>query len=468
MILPTPPHVLLLLRMLALYHPLPCWLKALLYNRYRSTHSAANTKQSSYRNNPPSTGPGTSILSSCTIGILDSTTTRHLFVSGIRYPRQWVSVCGSGAGFPQRSIYNVIRWRRLMEAYSSVGRSSGYTEETLNLSMTAMQPPSYDEKVSWFRYAELVDDWVTFATIKAPKRGPLFNSRLDLISEQDSSRSKRMKPSLRGLLDFLLPNDKEALQEEQGGSSTDSKKKGSSIPTPKPASSRPLRIAGKSSPQPPASRPAENMFVEDMTSIPEQAHWNCVRKGKIHVLEIFAGSARFSQCCALTGTKVGTPVDIRNDIQGTTHGSSRSHPHGTSLWTIPTRPTEGLGKASATPSPKHRRYFIIENPQTSRIWYLHCTQPLEGNAGTFGSRTKLAQVYPYQFCQDLARIILRHLKVKPLDNEVYLLEDIFEPFTDKRVDILRKEMAAIDKEFNMTSSSTAVRIQDRSTRMFNH
>ena len=56
---------------------------------------------------------------------------------------------------------------------------------------------------------------------------------------------------------------------------------------------------------------------------------------------------------------------------------------------------------------------------------------------------------------------MRHVKVKPLDNEVYLFEDIFvEPFTDKQIDILRKEMAAIDKEFNMTSSSTAVRIQD--------
>ena len=172
---------------------------------------------------------------------------------------------------------------------------------------------------------------------------------------------------------------------------------------------------------------------------------------------------------------------------------------------------------------KRRRYFIIENPQTSRIWYLKCMQqlfsdtsvtwedfhfcayglkdpesglrslkptslmhclpsevmrpifrrckifsssvkhehqPLEGNAGTFGSRTKLAQVYPYQFCQDLAHIILRHLQVKPLDNEVYLLEDLFEPFTIKQVDILRKEMEAIDKEFNMTSSSLAVRIQD--------
>ena len=88
---------------------------------------------------------------------------------------------------------------------------------------------------------------------------------------------------------------------------------------------------------------------------------------------------------------------------------------------------------------------------TSSVKHEH--QPLEGNDGTFGSRTKLAQVYPFQFCQDLAHILLRHLKVKPLDNEVYLLEDLFEPFTIKQVDILRKEMEAIDKEFNMTSSS---------------
>ena len=90
----------------------------------------------------------------------------------------------------------------------------------------------------------------------------------------------------------------------------------------------------------------------------------------------------------------------------------------------------------------------------------HEHQPLEGNAGTVGSRTKLAQVYPCQFCQDLVHILLRHLQVKPLDNEVYLLEDLFEPFTVKQFDILRKKMEAIDKELNMTSSSLAVRIQD--------
>ena len=51
------------------------------------------------------------------------------------------------------------------------------------------------------------------------------------------------------------------------------------------------------------------MFVEDLTTIPEQAHWSCVRKGKTRVLEIFAGSARFSQRCGLAGLKVGNFVD---------------------------------------------------------------------------------------------------------------------------------------------------------------
>ena len=116
-----------------------------------------------------------------------------------------------------------------------------------------------------------------------------LGARLIKVNMTKVRKEETIPPGKPGI-DFLLPDEKESLQEEQGGSSTDSNKKGSPIPTPpKPASSRPLRIAGKSSPQPAASRPAENMFVEDRTSIPEQAHWNCVRKGKIHVLEIFAG-----------------------------------------------------------------------------------------------------------------------------------------------------------------------------------
>ena len=118
---------------------------------------------------------------------------------------------------------------------------------------------------------------------------------------------------------------------------------------------------------------------------------------------------------------------------------------------------------------EHGRYFIIENPATSKIWFTKCFQrlllkhavtygtlgmcafgmrdpngyyyykptsllysfpdgtlnpvfkrcsnkskiesfhyhqPLEGSAPGFGSRTKLAQVYPYRFCSTLKRSIL--------------------------------------------------------------
>ena len=256
------------------------------------------------------------------------------------------------------------------------------------------------------------------------------------------------------------------------------------------------------------------------------------------------------KCCALSGLKVGTPVGIRTAFDVMTSKARRMameiireqapdvilmapvcgpwsntqniQQDQQRVWEKRKRYMVEFVASVARYQLKHGRYFIIENPQTSKIWYLNCMQqlfsdpsvtwgdfhfcayglkdpesglrslkptslmhclppegmrpifrrcknstssvkhehqPLEGNAGTFGSRTELAQVYPYQFCQDLAHILLRHLKVKPLDNEVYLLEDLFEPFTIKQVDILRKEMEAIDKEFNMTSSLT-VRIQD--------
>ena len=63
-----------------------------------------------------------------------------------------------------------------MEAYSSVGRSTGVTEETLNLSI---------------RYAGLVDGWVILAAVEPSKRGPLLKSRLfgDAHTHRQSSRT---------------------------------------------------------------------------------------------------------------------------------------------------------------------------------------------------------------------------------------------------------------------------------------
>ena len=94
--------------------------------------------------------------------------------SGDRHLGQWASICGSGAGFQEKMSSDQ---EGFMEAFTSMAKLS-YTEETLNVSMTAKQPPSYDGKVSWFRYEELVDDWVTITTVEASKRGPLLKSRL--------------------------------------------------------------------------------------------------------------------------------------------------------------------------------------------------------------------------------------------------------------------------------------------------
>ena len=69
-----------------------------------------------------------------------------------------------------------------MEAYSSMAKPSGYTEETLNLSMTAKQ---------------LVDDWVTITTVEAIKRGPLLKAgsqEMPICTRQSSKMTSLQDP----------------------------------------------------------------------------------------------------------------------------------------------------------------------------------------------------------------------------------------------------------------------------------
>ena len=56
--------------------------------------------------------------------------------------------------------------------------------------------------------------------------------------------------------------------------------------------------------------------IEDLTTFDEQATfdrvlWQCEMRGKINLLELFAGSARISQCAAVAGLSVGQPIDLR-------------------------------------------------------------------------------------------------------------------------------------------------------------
>ena len=61
-----------------------------------------------------------------------------------------------------------------------------------------------------------------------------LGTRLIKVNMTKVRKDETIPPGKPGI-DLLLPDEKESLQKEQGCSSTDSKKKGSSIPTPKAA-----------------------------------------------------------------------------------------------------------------------------------------------------------------------------------------------------------------------------------------
>ena len=46
-------------------------------------------------------------------------------------------------------------------------------EETIKLSMNANLPPTYDDRLSWLRYEDLVRDWITFTVVESVRQGPL-------------------------------------------------------------------------------------------------------------------------------------------------------------------------------------------------------------------------------------------------------------------------------------------------------
>ena len=51
----------------------------------------------------------------------------------------------------------------------------------MSLRMNDKLPPVFDGRVSWFRYEEAVDDWLSINSIDKPERfGPLVKSRLTI------------------------------------------------------------------------------------------------------------------------------------------------------------------------------------------------------------------------------------------------------------------------------------------------
>ena len=249
--------------------------------------------------------------------------------------------------------------------------------------------------------------------------------------------------------------------------------------------------------------------------------WEPTTVGKIDFLEMFSGSAKLSQSTAMQGLRIGAPLDLRTGYdllaaKGRRKAMEVIERHQPKIihrapvcgpWSQMQNindPSDTFQKRKkylpmvefcagvALYQIEHGRYFIIENPATSKIWLTKCFQsllmkhavtygtldmcafgmrdpngyyyykptsllhnfpdgtlnpifkrcsnkskkdpthyhqPLEGSAPDCGSRTKLAQVYPYRFCSTLIRCILplgnpRALYPSQLSLAVDLLEDL--------------------------------------------
>ena len=161
------------------------------------------------------------------------------------------------------------------------------------------------------------------------------------------------------------------------------------------------------SPEEPA--PAENAaapapadesasLVEDGSTSYAHVLWQCLMKGKLDLLELFAGSARVSQCSALAGLSVGPPIDIRTGFDlNSRSGQKRAmeiileqQPECVfmapvcSPWSQWSNMKDEKTRLSdrkafmpmvrfvvqvALHQIKHGRRFVIENPRDSAMWY---------------------------------------------------------------------------------------------------
>ena len=272
---------------------------------------------------------------------------------------------------------------------------------------------------------------------------------------------------------------------------------------------------------------ANNIIEHDaIQSGPEGIQYGCytwepAMTGKLDFLELFSGSAKLSQAAAMQGLRVGAPIDLRTGYDLLTAEGrrkameviERQQPKIIHMAPVcgPWSQMQNINDPADTYQKRkkylpmvefcarvalyqieHGRFFIIENPATSKIWFTkhfqrllmkhtvtygtldmcafgmrdpngyyyykptsllhnfpegvlnpvfkrcnskskndpkHYHQPLEGSAPGYGSRTKLAQVYPYRFCSTLIRCILplgnpRALYPSQLSLAVDLLEDL--------------------------------------------
>ena len=117
-----------------------------------------------------------------------------------------------------------------------------------------------------------------------------------------------------------------------------------------------------------------NMFVEDLTTTPELAHWNCVCEGKTIFSRSLQEVQNSANAAPLKGLKVGTSVDIRNGFDVMTSKGQhmvRENIKDKGLMSSSWYQCAVHGQTSEHPTSAGNN-FITEQ-QTPKIWHLPCT-----------------------------------------------------------------------------------------------
>ena len=289
-------------------------------------------------------------------------------------------------------------------------------------------------------------------------------------------------------------------------------------------------------------------------------NWEPITKGKIDFLELFSGSARLSQVAAMNGLKVGTPIDLRTGfdilkVEGRKRAMEiieRQEPSvvfmapecapWSQMTNINDRNSRDEKRSKYMPMVefcvqvaiyqlKRGRHFIMENPQSSALWWQyvfrriiehpqviwdtldmcaygmkdpngyyyykptsllhsfpdgtldpvfkrcpnktlggasHIHQQLEGSAPGHGSRTKLAQVYPYRFCSQLIRSLISYGNLRSLrPAQTLLVEELLECLTAEELQDVTENTQELEHEHVHFSSKIPFPVKETSSQICN-
>ena len=274
---------------------------------------------------------------------------------------------------------------------------------------------------------------------------------------------------------------------------------------------------------------------DDMDISYEECQWQVTNTGKLEFLQLFAGTARMSQMAAQSGLSGGQPIDLRTGFDLSNPQSQKKvldildKQQPTVVFMAPVcgpfsqlqnlnspHVHEKMKRAMpmidfcikiAEYKIRRGRYFIIENPQTSRMWYTksfqrllkeydidwdtlhmcafgmkdpkgyyyykptslmfnvprdvtqvifktcpnrnsgkqhHQHETVMGNVPGYGSRSKFAQVYPHRFCKTLAVSLAHYLNRWQYGRSNMVVEDLLSELSDLEVSCLTD---AFDQEY---------------------